>query len=514
MSTGTARPVTHTRDPDRPGTRRGRLLIALLTALLLPLGALVGLTGPAHAEGTGGSETSGWGRDRPPTAPGRPHASHVTDTSVNLSWRAARDDRGVRNYDVLRDGVKVATVRHTSYVDRGLNTGTGYTYTVVARDTRDQVGPASAPAKVRTTGEAKVKLGYFTNWGPYLAKNIDTSGTARNITHINYAFGNVVDGKCVVGDPWADYQRPYTAADSVDGVADTAEQPLKGHFNQLRELKKKYPNLKILYSFGGWTWSGGFTEAVRNPAAFAESCHSVVEDPRWADVFDGIDLDWEYPNACGLTCDASGFESIKTLLDATRARFGAGNLVTAAITADAAPGGKLDVADYGGASGAVDWYNVMTYDFFGSWMAQGPTAPHSPLTSYPGIPVPNFNSADAIAKLRTKGVPAKKLLLGIPFYGHGWTGVTQSEPGGTATAPASGDGSYRALKVRCPATGMAGGTSYGHCGNEWWGYDTPASLAVKTKWAKEQKLSGAFFWELSGDTENGELAAALNGGLG
>ncbi len=128
--------------------------------------------------------------------------------------------------------------------------------------------------------------------------------------------------------------------------------------------------------------------------------------------------------------------------------------------------------------------------------------------------MPNFNSADAIAKLRTQGVPAKKLLLGVPFYGHGWTGVTQSEPGGTATAPASGDGSYRALKVRCPATGLAGGTSYGHCGNEWWGYDTPASLAVKTKWAREQQLGGAFFWELSGDTENGELAAALDRGLG
>jgi chitinase len=103
----------------------------------------------AHREGAGGSETSdqvsGWGRDRPPTAPGRPHARHVTDTSVELSWRAARDDRGVRNYDVLRDGVKVATVRHTSYVDRGLHTGTAYTYTVVARDTWG-LGPAGPRA--------------------------------------------------------------------------------------------------------------------------------------------------------------------------------------------------------------------------------------------------------------------------------------------------------------------------------------------------------------------------------
>ena len=80
----------------------------------------------------------------------------------------------------------------------------------------------------------------------------------------------------------------------------------------------------------------------------------------------------------------------------------------------------------------------MTYDFFGACDADGPTAPHSPLTSYAGIPQAGFNSADAIAKLKAKGVPATKLLLGIGFYGRGWTGVTQSAPGGTATGAAPG----------------------------------------------------------------------------
>ncbi|NEE48207.1 chitinase, partial [Streptomyces sp. SID8455] len=83
-----------------------------------------------------------------------------------------------------------------------------------------------------------------------------------------------------------------------------------------------------------------------------------------------------------LTCDTSGPASIKNMMQAMRAKFGANNLLTAAITADGSTGGKLDAADYGGAAQYIDWYDVMTYDYFGSWAAQGPTAPHSPLTSY------------------------------------------------------------------------------------------------------------------------------------
>ncbi|GAA4790758.1 glycoside hydrolase family 18 chitinase [Streptomyces ziwulingensis] len=469
--------------------------------------------------------------DTAPSAPGTPAASDITDTSVKLSWSAATDDKGVKNYDVLRDGAKVATVTGTTYTDTGLTKGTDYSYTVQARDTGDQTGPASGARAVRTTGGggtdpgqpgSKVNLGYFTEWGiygrNYHVKNLVTSGSAEKITHINYSFGNVKNGQCVLDDSFAATDKAYTADQSVDGVADTWDQPLRGNFNQLRKLKAKYPHIKVLYSFGGWTYSGGFGQAAQNPAAFAKSCKAVVEDPRWADVFDGIDIDWEYPNACGLTCDTSGPAAFKNLTSALRTEFGSDYLVTAAITGDGSSGGKIDAADYGGAAQYLDWYNVMTYDYFGAWANTGPTAPHSPLTSYSGIPTAGFNSADAIAKLKAKGVPAAKLLLGIGFYGRGWTGVTQSAPGGTATGAAPGTyeagiEDYKVLKNSCPVTGTVAGTAYAHCGTQWWSYDTPSTIAGKMAWAKSQGLGGAFFWEFSGDTANGELVSAISNGL-
>ncbi|WP_369367678.1 glycoside hydrolase family 18 protein [Streptomyces sp. CG4] len=308
--------------------------------------------------------------------------------------------------------------------------------------------------------------------------------------------------------------RAYTADESVDGAADTWDQPLRGNFNQLLKLKKQHPGLKILWSFDGWTWSSGFGEAAKNPAAFAQSCHDLVNDPTWGGLFDGIDIDWEYPNACGNTCDTSGRDAFKNVMAALRQKFGAGKLVTAAITADATSGGKIDAADYPGTAQYVDWYNPMTYDYFGAWDAGGPTAPHSPLTSYPGIPKADFTTSSTIAKLKGLGIPASKLLLGIGFYGRGWTGVGQAAPGGTATGPAAGTyeqgiDDYKVLKTKCPATGTVGGTAYAKCGNDWWSCDTPATIATKMTYKNQQDLGGTFFWELSGDTANGELIKAI-----
>ncbi|MET0425473.1 MAG: glycoside hydrolase family 18 protein [Actinoplanes sp.] len=359
-------------------------------------------------------------------------------------------------------------------------------------------------------------VGYFTNWGVYGRDFQVRDVSAGRLTHLVYAFGQVTGGRCAASDEWADYEKPVTPADSVDGVADRRTDPLRGNFGQLRKLKAKYPQLRVIWSFGGWTSSAGFTQAARDPAGFAASCHALLTDERWAGLFDGIDVDWEYANACGLTCDTSGSDALPNLLTALRGAFGADALITAAVPGDL---GKLSATDYAAAAGSADWLSAMTYDYFGTGGTGAQrTAAHSPLTAYDGIPQAESTASNTVEELIRSGVPSEKVLLGVGFYGRGWTGVTTDAPGGTATGPAPGKyekgmEDYKVLAARCPATGTVGGTAYARCGAQWWSFDTPETVRAKMAYARSRSLGGAFAWELSGDTKAADLLGAMATGL-
>src|SRR6266542_1559332 len=267
--------------------------------------------------GTGGGDTS------PPTAPANLTVTGKTSSSVSLSWTASTDNVGVTAYDLYNATTLATSVTTTAATITGLAPSTTYTFTVKARDAAGNTSPASNQASATTDaasgGGGHKRVAYFTQWGIYgrdfMLNDVDASGAAAKLTQINYAFGNVsIDGKCFEvnqtgqGDAWADYQRRFTAAESVDGVADTFDQKLAGNFNQLKKLKQKFPHLKVVFSLGGWTWSKFFSNAAlpANRQAFVASCldlfikgnlpvfgGEVQGGPGSAfGVFDGIDSYW------------------------------------------------------------------------------------------------------------------------------------------------------------------------------------------------------------------------------
>ncbi|WP_332310583.1 glycosyl hydrolase family 18 protein [Lysobacter soli] len=500
----------------------------------------------------------------PPSVPTGLSATALSTSSIALSWNASTDNAGgagVAGYDVYRGGTLIASPTTTSYTNTGLTANTTYSYTVRARDAASpsnasaQSGAVSAKTLDGGTGGNKRVIGYFAQWGIYArnyrVKNIDTSGSASKITHINYAFGNVRNNRCQVGvtiptnestgeggDAFADYTKAFQAGESVSGAADTWDQPLRGNWNQLKQLKAKYPNLKVLISLGGWTWSRGFASAARpeNRVAFVSSCIDAyirgnlpVTDGAGgagaaAGVFDGIDLDWEYPSACGLTCgtpeESANFTALlaefRRQLNAVRP----GLLLTIAAGAGV---DKVRVTDPATYHQYLDYINVMTYDFHGTWDAR--TNHHSALFDSPNDPSTGdqklYNSNDAMEAFLTRGVPASKLNLGIGFYGRGWTGVANVNNGlyqNGSAAPGTyeaGNEDYKVLKDRPGTiyTDANARATWKYDGNTFWSYDTPAMVTEKMSYVKAQNLGGAFFWEFSGDDAAGTLVNTINNGL-
>ncbi|MEU8777546.1 glycoside hydrolase family 18 protein [Streptomyces sp. NPDC048606] len=397
------------------------------------------------------------------------------------------------------------------------------------------------------------KVGYFTQWGVYgrdfQVQDLDANGTAGRLTHINYAFGNIgADGKCFTGnvpgeaDAWADYARPLDAANSVDGVADTAEQPLAGNFNQLKELKAKHPNLKVLISLGGWSWSTHFSDAALTAAsreALVRSCLDLYikgnlpqDGARGgagaaAGVFDGIDLDWEWPGSEGDTDtkyrpeDKRNFtalvEEFRRQLDALGRERRRGYELTAFVPAAPA---KIDAGfDVRRIMRNLDFVTLQGYDFHVSGEAR--TAQQSALYARN-----DFSVSGTVDAWLRRGAPARKLVVGMPFYGQGWTGVSGGGDGmgrpATGPAPArwaAGYADYKELKE------LAGSGTYrlyrdrrdGHAwlfdGTTLWTYDDPQVLRAKARYVREEGLGGAMFWSLDADTADGELTAAVDRGL-
>nr|WP_133743632.1 glycosyl hydrolase family 18 protein [Actinorugispora endophytica] len=503
-----------------------------------------------------------------PTAPGGPESTAQTSGSVTLAWTASTDDTGVAGYEVLdaddqvvRNVVGTATTATVG----GLTADTEYTFRVRAYDAAGNKSAPSAPVTVRTAeddgenpdpvGDER-RVGYFTQWGIYdrgfLVDNLDDNGTASKLTHINYAFANInTNGECFLvnqagqGDAWADYGRSFTADQSVDGVGDAWDQDLRGNFNQLRELKEKYPDLRVNISIGGWTWSENFSDAVLTAESRERLVDSCVDmylrgnlpvfdgagGPGSAyGVFDGIDLDWEWPASEGYEEntvrpeDRENFTAVVDLfrekLDALGAETGRDYTLSSFMPADPE---KVDLGyEVPQLMEDFDFITVQGYDYHGGW--EGNTNHQSNITQVPGDPGPRtFSSEIALEAWVSRGADPADIVFGVPYYGRGWTGVAPGPNGDglfqAATGPAPGPyeagiDDFKNLKNLSGYTlHRDAGTAWLYNGSTFWQFDDAVSMTEKVDWAQSQGLGGIMIWSLDGDDSSGTLINAIDSAL-
>ena len=407
-----------------------------------------------------------------------------------------------------------------------------------AAQAASSAAPAAQAASFAGSG-GKVAIGFFTQWSIYsgfLEKNLVADGAASKLTEINYAFSSVsADGLCTSGDSWADYQRPFSATEAVNGVADAAGQTLAGNFNQLRELKAEFPKLKIVMTIGGWSWSGQFSQLASTAAgrqAFVNSCvdqylnGNIPGLPAGAakGIFDGLDIDWEYPNEPGNNNpygpqDTADFTALMQNFRTSVNAAGAANGEKYVLTADVSPNqyAAAQQLQLGQVAKSLDWYNLMTVDFHGAWENQSDFSSNLlPDPKDPQAANDKFSIVQSVQYYEQHGVPANKIAIEIPYYAHAWTGVANVDNGlyQSATGAASTDQAAYNVVVNEPGTVhvdpvTASIWKYDPASQTFYTYDTPATIAAKGLYVDLAGLRGASVWSLDGDTANGALTNAL-----
>ena len=401
------------------------------------------------------------------------------------------------------------------------------------------------------------QVGYYIQWGLYgrgfNVKNLDTSGEAGKLTDLDYAFGNVApEGDaitCQSGDVWADYEKPIAAENSVDGVADQWGEALNGNFGQLLKLKAKYPKLKVLLSLGGWSWSKYFSDAALTDASRQALVSSCVDrfikgnlpflgpgdaggPGSAAGLFDGFDIDWEWPGSDGNAGniirpeDKANFSSLlaefRRQLDAygsqTHKHYTLSAFLPAAPAKIAAGFDGQQIFD------SLDYGNMQGYDFHGTW--ESVTNQQSAIRVPSGAPTtPDFSLDSSVRAWLQAGARPEQLVLGIPSYGQGWTGVSGGGDGlfQPASGPAAGtwgpgNEDYKVLKT-LPSKGFTvhrdviSGFAWLFDGTTFWTYDDPAVVLQKALYIRLHGLGGAMMWELSGDDDTGTLTKTIHFGL-
>ncbi len=384
-----------------------------------------------------------------------------------------------------------------------------------------------------------ILVGYLPQWGLYqtplwTAKQLDIDGSAALLDQIDYAQGSPADGRCILADPRADVQQPYSAENSVNGVADAIPagpdpagqplnpgEPVRGEFHQLALLLRKHRHLRALISIEGKPAAFRYAAAPERREAFVASCidlflrGNVAPGVSVPGLFSGIDMDWEYPDAPG---DGANYTALVAEFRRQLDLYGAETHTRPLLTVAAAPGlGRYGGVDWPAVARAVDRVGLMNYDYNGPWQKR--TGLVAPLYQPPGLGLESGSVDGTVAEYEGAGVPAAKLLMGIPFYGYHWSGAPAGDNHGLGVVaqPERGDTPFREIAefpgAAQPFRDPRSQAPWLWDGDTFWTYEDPVSAAAKASYVRAHGLGGMMAWELSGDSADGALVRAMHRGL-
>ena len=465
---------------------------------------------PTGDEPTGDEEPA----SSPPAAPTGLTVTNVDATSITLEWNHESSDTvaAYRVYGAPSDQVDASEehlLEETSeetYTDSGLSEGTTYSYTVSAVDGDGVEGSASSTVSETTDESAPERstddrvVAYYTSWSRYNREYYPADVPLDKLTHLTYAFLDVEsNGEVVYGDEHADPQ----------------------NLGAFRDLKAEHPDTRMLLSIGGWSLSGHFSDAAATQENRERFARTAIDLMRQYD-FDGIDVDWEYPDgggAAGNTERPDDPDNFVLLLEEVRRQLDeaeqADDQTYELSIAGATNPRKSAALDVPAIADVVDYVSVMNYDYAGTWSSE--TNHNSKLYSAANDPSPDvFNAHAGMQGWADQGMPKDKLVFGLAFFGWGFQGVPDQNAGLYQSFSGAADVGWS----------EQGATDYEYVSNllesnasyeRYWDdeakvpwvyssndnvfitYEDPESIGIKAEYVRENEYGGVMAWELYGD---------------
>ena len=310
-----------------------------------------------------------------------------------------------------------------------------------------------------TPGDAGdfIIVGYATYWDT-------TIPDPSLLTHINYAFAHIK----------SDFE--------------TLDIKTPKRLEKMAALKKTKPGLKVMLSVGGWG-AGNFSEMAADATHrknFCNNCLQAVKDYG----LDGIDIDWEYPtsSSAGISASPNDTKNFTLLMQDLRETLGDSKLLTMASSANA------KYVDFRSATQYMDFVNIMTYDMG--------KPPYHNAGLYKSS-MTKRSCEESVALHLQAGVPREKIVLGIPFYGHGNGNEFTSETVDYNEIKFDGFIKRWDEQAKVPYLTNSAGTMV-------LSYDDPISVGLKAEYVRDNSLRGAMYWNIEADDKDWSLSRAIS----